>query len=86
MWRLAQEMPKSELLQGSAQDVLSWVVLALVVLFVAACIFFIRKLNHWEEKYDNLQKKTTKIAIRSQRAIEVLADLTDPEVEEDLED
>ena len=78
-----QEIPNPELLQGSAQDVLSWVVLALVAFLVIICIHFVKKLNHWEVKYDKLQNKTLKIAIRSQRVTEALTDL---EVEEDLED
>jgi hypothetical protein len=83
MLLLAQGMPDSQLLSGGVQDILVWVVLAQVALYVATVIFFIKKLNSWEEKYDLLQAKTLKIAIRSQRAIEALADLPNLDVDDE---
>ena len=85
-------MPDPELLQGDTQQVMAWVILAMVVLFTVTCFYFIRRLKHWEDKYDKLldkydklNMKTLKIAVRSQRAIEALANLPAPEIEADLE-
>jgi len=86
MFYLAQDMPDSNMLQGDTQSILAWVVLAQIVLFMAVCTYFIMRQSKHETKYDKLQKKTMKIAIRSQRAIEVLADLPAPAIEEDLDD
>lgn len=38
------------------------------------------------DKNDKLQSKMLRIAVRVQRAVEALAGLEDPEIEEDLED
>jgi len=83
---LAQTMPDSSLLQGDAQGILSWVILALVALYVATVIYFIKRQSSQEDKYDRLQGKVMKLTVRSNRAIEALADLPPPVVEEDLED
>ena len=80
------DLPDSDMLQGSSQDVLAWVVLAQIILFIAVCGYFIKRQNKQETKYDRLQKKTLKIALRSQRALEIVANLPAPEIEEDLDD
>ena len=86
MFFLAQDMPDSSMLQGGSQQVLAWVVLAQVVLFIAVTGYFIVRQNKLEDKYDKLQQKTVKLAVRSQRAIEVIANLPTPKIEEDLDD
>ena len=68
-------MPNTELLQGGAQEVLSWVVLALIALYGATVPYFIKRQNKFEERSDEQNAKMLSLAIRSQKAIEVLADL-----------
>ena len=80
------DLPDSDMLQGSSQDILAWVILAQIALFIAVCTYFIIRQNKLETKYDRLQKKTMKIALRSQRALEIVANLPAPEIEEDLDD
>lgn len=85
MMLLAQEMPDPSLLQGSTQQVMAWVILAMVALHCATVVYFIRKHSNLEAKYDALLVKTMKLAVRAQRAIEYIAHLPEPEVEEDIE-
>lgn len=80
------KMPDPDMLQGNSQDILAWVILAQIALFIAVCTYFIIRQNRWEIKYDKLQKKTLRIAVRSQRAIEIVANLPAPEIEEDFDD
>jgi len=70
-------VPDAELLQGGGQEVLAWGVLALIALYVCTVSYFIKRQNKFEEKYDQQNDKMLKLAIRSQRAIEVLADIED---------
>lgn len=84
--QLAQDMPDPKLLEGNAQEILVWVVLALVVLWGGTVAYFIAREFRFEKKYDKLQQKFAKLLVRSNRAIEVLADLDPPAVEEDLDD
>lgn len=84
--QLAQEMPDSKLLQGDAQDVMAWIVLLLVVLLFTSNGVLWRKLGKTEDKLDKSHDRTTRIAIRSTRAIEVLADLQPSEIEEELDE
>lgn len=74
-FHLAQDMPDSELLHGSAQDVLAWVVLAQIALYVVTCAYFIYRQRWLEDKLDSNFKDTLKLALRSQRAVETLAHL-----------
>jgi len=83
---LAQDMPDPKLLQGDAQEILVWVVLALVALWVGTVTYFIVRELRFEKKQDKLYKRFSKLLVRSNRAIEALADLPPPPVEEDLED
>lgn len=82
---LAQNMPDPSLLQGTTQEVMAWVILAMVALHCTTVIYFTRKQSKVEEKYDALLVKTMKLAVRAQRAIEYIAHLPEPEVEEDIE-
>lgn len=75
-----------ELLNGDVQDILGWIILALVGLYSATVTYFIKRQMNQETKYDKLQNKVMKLTVRSNRAIEALADLPPPPVEEDLED
>lgn len=84
LWLLAQDLPDPDLLTGNVQEVLSFVVLALIVLYGATCTFFIKKLNHWETKYDKLVTRQGKQINRSNRAMEAVANLPPP-VEEEVE-
>ena len=83
LWLLAQELPDPDLLQGSAQEVMAFVILALIILYGATVTFFIKKLNHWETKYDKLVTKQGKQISRSNRAMEAIANLPPPIEEED---
>jgi len=84
MWLyLAQS---EELLQGDVQDVLAWVILALVALYGGTVAYFIKRQHSQEAKYDKLQIKVMKALVRSNRAIEAVADLPPPPVEEFLDD
>lgn len=87
MWLLlAQEMPDSKMLQGDTQQVMAWVILALVALFVATCVYFIKRQSKQEAKYDKLAAKTHKQIARSNRAMEAVADLPPPPEEDDEEE
>lgn len=79
-------MPDNELLQGDAQQVMAWVILALIAFVAASFTYFIKRLSYWEIKYDNLQKVCIKLAVRSQRAIEHIANLQPPEVEDIIDE
>ena len=85
MFQLAQDLPDPKLLQGNEQEILVWIVLALVGLWLSTVTFFILRERRQESKLDNLHKKFQKLLLRSNRAIEAVADLEPPAVEEDLE-
>ena len=79
MWLLAKDLPDSKLLEGDEQEILVWVILALVLLWSATVTYFIRRLQKQEEKYDELQGKMIKAISRSNRAMEAVAKLPPPE-------
>lgn len=79
-------LPNPELLKGSAQDVQAWVILALVALFIATCIYFTRQLADKEKRINKLTDTNIKLAVRSNRAIEALAGLSAPPVEKILDE
>lgn len=86
MLRLAQDMPSSEMLQGDVQSILAWVILALIALYMATAVYFIKRQNTQETKYDKLQAKTHKQIARSNRAMEAVADLPPPLEDEEDDD
>lgn len=79
MWQLAQDLPDPKLLQGNVQEVLVWVVLALIFLYGLTVAYFIRRQGIQETKYDELQGIVMKIVHRSNRAMEAVANLPAPE-------
>ena len=82
MFLLAQDLPDPEMLQGDVQSVLAWVILALIVLYGATVVYFIKRQNNQETKYDKLQAKTHKQIARSNRAMEAVAKLSPPKEED----
>ena len=82
MWFLAQTVPKADLLKGDVQEILVWVVLAQVALYLATVIYFIKRQGAQEDKYDLLQAKTHRQLARSNRAIEAVANLPPPKEDE----
>jgi len=83
MWILAQN---SDLLKGEAQDILVWVVLALVGLYGVTCAYFIHRQGAQDKRYDRLQTKVMKQLVRSNRAIEALANLPALVIESDYDE
>lgn len=80
MWlQLAQDLPDPKLLQGDVQEILVWVVLAQIALFLATVVYFIKRQGVQETKYDELQDIVMKIVYRSNRAMEAVANLPAPE-------
>jgi len=79
-------VPDPKMLEGSVQQILVWVILTILGLWISSVVYLLRQGNAKDEKYDILQQKCIKLAVRSQRAIEALANLPPPEVEEDLDD
>lgn len=86
MWLIAQDLPDPDLLQGDAQEILAWIVLALIALYGATVAYFIRRQGKMEEKYDKLQAKVIKQISRSNRAMEAVAKLPPPQDDEDSDD
>ena len=76
------ELPDPEMLQGDVQSVLAWVILALIVLYGATVVYFIKRQNNQEAKYDKLQAKTHRQIARSNRAMEAVAKLPPPQDED----
>lgn len=76
------EMPGPEMLQGDVQSVLAWVILSLIVLYGATVVYFIKRQNNQETKYDKLQAKTHRQIARSNRAMEAVAKLPPPQDED----
>ena len=76
---LAQSMPDASMLQGDVQEILAWVILAQIVLFISTVIYFLKRQSRMEEKYDTLQEKMIKGLSRSNRAMEAVAKLPPPE-------
>lgn len=73
------DLPDAALLQGNAQEIMVWVILAQIVLFIATCAYFLFRQKRMEEKYDKLQAKMIKQINRSNRAMEAVAKLPPPE-------
>jgi len=80
---VAQKLPDPQMLQGSAQEVMAWVILAMIVLFITTCIYFIKRQSAKEAKYDELQCKFIKLIVRSNRAMEAVAKLPPPTEDDD---
>lgn len=79
MWRLAQDLPDPRLLQGNGQEILVWIVLAQIALYLATVTYFLMSQKAQEKKYDDLQTIVLKIVYRSNRAMEAVANLPAPE-------
>lgn len=79
MWQLAQDLPDPKLLQGDVQEILVWVVLAQIALFLATVTYFLLRQKSMEARYDELQDIVMKIVHRSNRAMEAVANLPAPE-------
>jgi len=87
LYILAQELPDPRLLtDGNTQQVMSWVILSLILLYGLTVTYFLKRQSSLETKYDKQNNKMMKLAVRSQRAIEVLANLPAPKIEEDLDE
>ena len=82
MWLLAQ--PDPALLQGDVQEILAWVVLSQIALWLATVTYFLRRQTMMEKKYDGLQVKLFKALSRSNRAMEAVAKLPPPEDHSDV--
>lgn len=82
MWQFAQDLPDAALLQGSTQEIMAWVILAQIALFVATVAYFLLRQTRMEKKYDTLQDKMIKGISRSNRAMEAVAKLPPPKEED----
>ncbi len=83
MWLFAQDLPDAKLLQGDVQEILVWVVLSLILLYVVTVGYFIRRQGFQEEKYDALVDRQNRQISRSNRAMEAVANLPPPPNEEE---
>lgn len=79
MWLFAQDLPDPALLQGNVQEILVWVVLSQIVLWVATVAFFLSNQKAKDVKYDEMQDLVIKIVHRSNRAMEAVANISPPE-------
>ncbi len=79
MWILAQDLPDTKLLEGDVQEILVWVVLALIALYGATVGYFLSRQGKLEERIDGLQGTVIKIVHRSNRAMEAVANIKPPE-------
>ena len=78
MWQLAQDLPDTKLLEGNVQEILVWIILAQIALYLATCTYFLLRQKYREGKYDTLQEKMIKQISRSNRAMEAVAKLPPP--------
>ena len=79
MWQFAQDLPDAALLQGNAQEIMSWVILAQLALWLATVTYFLLRERSRDEKFDALQDLAIKIVHRSNRAMEAVANIKPPE-------
>lgn len=75
------DLPDSSLLQGNTQQVLVWVVLALIALWSSTSFYFISRIKDWEDKYDALLEKTLKFAVRSKTIVDSITQKEESDAE-----
>ena len=71
------------MLQGDVQSVLAWVILVLILFYMATVVYFINRQNKQEAKYDKLVTRQGKQIGRSNRAMEAIANLPPPPTEDE---
>ncbi len=79
IWLFAQDLPDPKLLEGDVQEILIWIVLAQIALYLATVGYFLLRQKKQEEKFDELQGTVLKIVHRSNRAMEAVANIKPPE-------